>query len=65
MDEVIKTLYIKDSTIGVNLVEYDDKGITMRIKIYDMTKFLGLTVIAGIINKVLKKYNTKLKGLSL
>ena len=65
MEEVSEALKIHDSGIGVELLHQDDRGLSMRIKIYELDKFLGFTRIAEIINKVLAKYDTRVISLTL
>lgn len=64
MDEVKQTVQIHDSGIGIDLVSHDD-GIVMEVKLYQIDKFMGLTELASIINKVLKRHETYLKGLHM
>lgn len=65
MEEVEQTVQIHDSYIGIDLVSYDDEGFVMDVKLYQLEKFMGLSELAGIINKVLKKHDTKLTGLKM
>ena len=65
MAEVAEVLKIHDSGIGVELLEQTDQGLSMRIIMYEIDKFLGFTRIAEIINKVLAKHDTRVISLTL
>jgi len=65
IEEVQAAIAIQDSGIGIEFISNDDDGLVMKVNIYHIDKFLGLTNIAKIINKVLKRYHLKLKSLTL
>ncbi len=65
MEEVKQTVRIHDSDIGIDFISSDERGIKMKVELYKIDKFIGLSEVAVIVNKVLKRHNTKLTGLSM
>lgn len=63
MAVVQSTVKIHESCVGIEFIEYNDKGFVMGLKFYSIEKILGVTEVASIINRVLKKYNTQLISL--
>lgn len=65
MEEVKQTVRIHDSDIGIDFISSDERGIKMKVELYKIDKFMGLSEVAVIVNKVLKRHNTQLTGLSM
>jgi hypothetical protein len=65
MEEVNAHVHIHDNGIDIEYISHDKKGFEMDIKLHHMDKFLGMSEVARIINKALKKHKTCLKGLSM
>ena len=65
MEEVNAYIHIHDDGVDIEYTSHDNNGFEMEIKLRHMDKFLGMSEVARIINKALKKYETSLKGLSM
>jgi len=65
IEEVNAYVHIHDNGIDIEYKSHDKNGFDMNIKLYHMDKFLGMSEVSKIINKALKKYDVKLKGLSM